>query len=165
MDEGQPPTLSSCLQPQRWWFPVAGIRKGLMKKDCALFLVFIGFLFLCVSLSFLVTHTQPLSLQTISLLTKCTNEMSPPTAGQEDWCARTFFALFEFSFPALPSTSCILYCFFFSTIHLATLKTSMPICNTGLLNWSGLSYVMYMLDNYLMNLCSIHLRLQHPLSQ
>lgn len=55
-----------------------------MKKDCALFLVFTDFLFLCMSLFLLVTRTQPLSLWTISLLTKCTNEMSPPTAGRDD---------------------------------------------------------------------------------
>lgn len=28
-----------------------------------------------------------------SLLTKCTNEMSPPTAGWVDWCAATFLSL------------------------------------------------------------------------
>lgn len=28
-----------------------------------------------------------------SLLTKCTNEMSPPTAGWVDWCATTFLSL------------------------------------------------------------------------
>lgn len=55
-----------------------------MKKDCALFLTFMGFLYRCVSLSVLVTRTLPLPLQTISLLTKCTNEMSPQTAGRED---------------------------------------------------------------------------------
>lgn len=55
-----------------------------MKKDCALFLIFTGFLILGMSLFFLVTSTQPLSLQTISLLTKCTNEMSPPTVGGQD---------------------------------------------------------------------------------
>lgn len=63
---------------------MAGIRMGLMKKDCALFLTFMGFLYRCVSLSVLVTRTLPLPLQTISLLTKCTNEMSPQTAGRED---------------------------------------------------------------------------------
>lgn len=38
-------------------FQRVGIRKDLMKKDCALFLVFIGFLLLPVSLSVLVTCT------------------------------------------------------------------------------------------------------------
>lgn len=54
---------------------------GLMKKDCALFLTF---LHLYVSLSFLVTRSLLVSLQTISLLTKRTNEMSPLTASCED---------------------------------------------------------------------------------
>ena len=89
--------LSHCLHSHR----VSGSQwlesgRGQMKKDCALLLVFIGFLLLCVALSFLVTRAQQLPLQTISLLTKCTNEMSPPTAGRDDWCARTFFTLFEF---------------------------------------------------------------------
>lgn len=85
-----------------------------MKKDCALILTFIGFLYLYVSLSFLVTRTLPVPPQTISLLTKCTNEMSPPTAGWEDWCARTFFfTLFEFSFPALSLPHTFIIDFFF----------------------------------------------------
>lgn len=101
-----------------------------MKKDCALFLVFAGFLILGMSLFFLVTSTQPLSLQTISLLTKCTNEMSPPTVGGQDWCARTFFTLFEFPFPALFFTFSPLI--FFSPIYFTTLEItflSLLICN------------------------------------
>lgn len=52
-----------------------------MKKDCALFLTV---LCLYVSLSVLVTRSLPVSLQTISLLTKRTNEMSPLTASGGD---------------------------------------------------------------------------------
>lgn len=77
-----------------------GTGMDLMKKDCALFLILACFFFPSV----LMSCTQPLSLQTISLLTKCTNEMSPLTAGSENWCARTFFppsTLFELFFPAL----------------------------------------------------------------
>lgn len=84
-----------------------------MKKDCALVLTFIGFLYLYVSLSFLVTRTLPVPPQTISLLTKCTNEMSPPTAGWEDWCARTFFHFIWIFFPCTFSSPHFHHWFFF----------------------------------------------------
>lgn len=110
-----------------------------MKKDCALVLTFIGFLYLYVSLSFLVTRTLPVPPQTISLLTKCTNEMSPPTAGWEDWCARTFFHFIWIFFPCTFSSPHFHHWFFFlPLIYFTTLEIKFltkPICNTDLLHW------------------------------